>query len=249
MFFIFVTCFSFILFFRYSLPIKPLPSWAFEMRLLSFYFWNDFSKLFFPFSKLFFSTKKHNNYNNNNNTFSITKKNSSENKMMIIGEKKEQEEGMSVLDLPNLALECILERLDPDGLSMMSCVSTYLRDLCLTDHLWEPHMNKRWGRIISSAAYKQWELTKDHSNYFLPGCDKRSTGSLIGYFSKLWPVMLLRSSFNYYDDDCGHDNKMKMKISSYPSIDSIVSCYRALETGKFWFPAQVFNREVLLFLT
>ncbi|KAI3747578.1 hypothetical protein L6452_10082 [Arctium lappa] len=26
-------------------------------------------------------------------------------------------------------------------------------------------------------------------------------------------------------------------------IDSIVSCYRALEIGKFWFPAQIFNCE------
>ncbi|KAK9062720.1 hypothetical protein SSX86_019909 [Deinandra increscens subsp. villosa] len=206
MLFIFVTCFSFILFFRYSLPIKPLPPWASEMRLLSFYFWKDLSILF-PFAKLFKNTlfnifppkaaKK------NTNTLSTSKNNES---VMI--------EGMSVLDLPNLALECILEKLEPAGLCKMACVCTYLRDMCLSDHLWESHMKKRWGRVIGHAAYKERQLhisTKKESNYFLVGGK-------------------------------GRDSK-KMKISSQPSIDSVVSCYRALETGKFWFPAQVFNRE------
>ncbi|KAI3795869.1 hypothetical protein L1987_38529 [Smallanthus sonchifolius] len=229
MLFIFVTCFSFILFLRYSLPIKPLPPWASEMRLLSFYFWKDLSILF-PFAKLFKNTlfkilspkaaKKH------NNTILSTSDN---NESMMI-------EGMSVLDLPNLALECILVRLEPSGLCKMACVCTYLRDMCLSDHLWETHMKRRWGRVMGHAAYKEWQLhisTKKESNYFLAG--DKGRGLLMGYLSKLWPMMLI------YND--GHDDSKKMKILSQPSIDSIVSCYHALETGKFWFPAQVFNRE------
>ncbi|KAJ9542867.1 hypothetical protein OSB04_029373 [Centaurea solstitialis] len=245
MLFIFVTCFSFILFFRYSLPIKPLPSWASEMRLLSFYFWKDLSILF-PSAKflkktlfsshMFSSTsaKKINNNNNNNSTLSRNTES-----MMIEG--KDGQEMLSVLDLPNLALECILERLEPDGLCKMACVSTYLRDMCLSDHLWEGHMKKRWGRIIGSAAYKEWQLhiaSRNHeSNYFLGGENGRG-GLLMGYLSKLWPLMLLRSNSIHHGDT----KKMK-SCSPQPPVDSIVACYRALETGKFWFPAQVFNRE------
>lgn len=231
MIFIFVTCFSFILFFKYSLPIKPLPSWACEMRLLSFYFWKDLSMVF-PSAKLFkkslmsMFSQKHTKKTSISTLSSITM--SSESVMMTQGM-------MSLLDLPNLALECILERLEPDGLSRMACVSSYLKDMCLSDHLWEGHMKKKWGRIIGSAAYKEWQLhisSKLESNYFLGGEKK---GFVMRYFSKLWPVMLVRSSSVSYDDS------KKMKIAS--PDDSIVSCYRALETGKFWFPAQVYNRE------
>lgn len=229
MIFIFVTCFSFILFFKYSLPIKPLPSWACEMRLLSFYFWKDLS-IVFPSAKLF---KK--------SLISMvspnTKKSSvsSVSSITMSSESVMTEGMMSLLDLPALALECILERLEPDGLCRMACVSSDLKGMCLSDHLWEGHMKKKWGRIIGSAAYKEWQLhisSKMESNYFLGGEKK---GLVMRYLSKLWPVMLVRSSSVSYDDS------KKMKIAS--PDDSIVSCYRALETGKFWFPAQVYNRE------
>ncbi|KVI07979.1 F-box protein At2g32560-like isoform X1 [Cynara cardunculus var. scolymus] len=241
MLFIFVTCFSFILFFRYSLPIKPLPPWACEMRLLSFYFWKDLSILF-PSAKFL---KKTLSINFNSYMFSTktTKKintlSRNTESMMTEGTGQEKVEEMSVLDLPNLALECILERLEPDGLCKMACVCTYLKDMCLSDHLWEGHMKKRWGRIIGSTAYKEWQLhiaSRKESNCFLAG--EKGRGLLMGYLSKLWPVMLVRSSSS------NHGDSKKMKISSpQPPIDSIVSCYRALETGKFWFPAQIFNRE------
>ncbi|XP_071705525.1 F-box protein At2g32560-like [Rutidosis leptorrhynchoides] len=247
MIFIFVTCFSFILILRFSLPIKPLPPWACEMRLLSFYFWKDLS-IFLNFVKLFkklmFSAKT----TKKTTTFSTTTstKNSMSTMMITKTPKTGDEDMMSVLDLPNLALECILEKLQPDGLCKMSCVCTYLRDMCLSDHLWEAHMSKRWGSIIGSAAKKEWLLhiasKKESSNYFCDGENGR--GLLLGCLSKLWPVMLIRSTSICYDVD--HDNDddgKKIKISSQPSIDSIVSCYRALETGKFQFPAQVFNRE------
>ena len=131
-----------------------------------------------------------------------------------------------------------LEKLEPDGLCKMACVCSYLRDMCLSDHLWEDHMKKRWGRVIGDVAYKEWQshiASKKQSNYFLDGENRRG---LLGYLCKLWPVILLKSSSITYGDS------KKIKLSSQPPIDSIVSCYRALQTGKFWFPAQVFNREV-----
>ncbi|KAL8246166.1 hypothetical protein R6Q59_007382 [Mikania micrantha] len=235
MLFIFVTCFSFILFFKYSLPIKPLPPWASEMRLVSFYFWKDLSVLF-PFAKLF-----------KNTLFNILPPKASKHSKTLLTSKNIESsmtDSMSVLDLPDLALEYILERLEPSGLCRMACVCTYLRDMCLSDHLWDTHMKKRWGRIIGHAAYKEWQLhisTKKESNYFLAS-DKRR-GFLMSYLSKLCPIMLIRPNSTGYDDDHHHDDINNIKISSQPYIDSIVSCYRALETGKFWFPAQVFNRE------
>ncbi|KAG9148650.1 hypothetical protein Leryth_019154 [Lithospermum erythrorhizon] len=36
---------------------------------------------------------------------------------------------------------------------------------------------------------------------------------------------------------------MAMKTKNYPPVDSVMSWYLALESGKFWFPAQVYNRE------
>ncbi|KAL4578612.1 hypothetical protein LXL04_014738 [Taraxacum kok-saghyz] len=239
MLFIFVTCFSFILFFKYSLPIKPLPPWAYEMRLLSFYFWKDFSTLF-PSVKLLkktlsfmFSAKSIIIIKNNNNTTRNTQN-------MIISDLDEKDNGneMSVLDLPNLALECILEKLQPDGLCKMACVSSFLRDICLSDYLWEDHMKKRWGRLIGDVAYREWQLyiaSKKQSSYFRDGEKGRG---LMGYLCKLWPVMLVGSSNSIVNGE-----SKKVKDSSLTPVDSIVSCYRALETGKFWFPAQVFNRE------
>ncbi|XP_057776240.1 F-box protein At2g32560-like isoform X2 [Salvia miltiorrhiza] len=36
---------------------------------------------------------------------------------------------------------------------------------------------------------------------------------------------------------------MKDKKNTSLPHNSLMSCYLALESGKFWFPAQVFNRE------
>nr|XP_043631607.1 F-box protein At2g32560-like [Erigeron canadensis] len=231
MIFIFVTCFSFIFFFRYSLPIKPLPPWACEMRLLSFYFWKDLSFFLYPSAKPF---KKHKTAKNNTTTTysrnKITRTRTGESDYEKMGE-------ISLLDLPDLALECILEKLQPNGLCKMSCVCTYLKEMCSSDHLWEQHMKKRWGRIFGKAASKEWQSyvkLKNESSYFL--ASENGKGLFIDCLSKLWPVKLIRSS------SC--DDRQKIDISSSSSsIDSIISCYRALETGKFWFPAQVFNRE------
>jgi len=134
-----ITCsFSFILFYK-SLTLKPLPSWASEMRLLSLWFWKDFS--LFPIAKsirntllgivfaLFsprMSPKKNKNFYSKVENLEITS-------------------DMSVLDLPDLVLECILERLPTEGLCRMASVCSSLRERCISDHLWEKHMKKQMG--------------------------------------------------------------------------------------------------------
>jgi hypothetical protein len=48
--------------------------------------------------------------------------------------EEEEEEEPSLLDLPELALERILERLSPAGLCSMAGVCSSLRDRCRSDH-------------------------------------------------------------------------------------------------------------------
>lgn len=234
----FVTCISFIFFYRHSLPIKSLPPWAREMRLQSFYFWEDLSNLF-PFAKSL-NNALCLNFN------SKTKKKS--NSKSITGTREHFETttttGSPLLDLPELAIESILEKLEPAELCRMACVSTYLRDVCLSDHLWKHHMKQKWGTIFGCAAQREWVMhiasQKESRSCFLDGGKGR--GFLMGCLSKLWHVMMFRSIFNSYGRSS--DERKQMKISCQPPSDcSIVSCYRALETGNFWFPAQVFNRE------
>lgn len=212
----FVTFISFVVFYKNSLHIKQLSTWACEMRLFSF----NASVLKNVRSLMFKS-----------NMASKTKKNSFSKLNKDTTEKFGTNE-LSLLDLPDLALETILEKLDPADLSRTACVSTYLKDICLTDYLWKRHMKQKWGRVIGCAAQKELELHIASLKDFLDGGEKRWL--LWVYLSKLWHVMMFKF---------GRSNE-KRKCSRPFDGYSIVSCFRALETGTFWFPAQVFNREV-----
>lgn len=221
-FFLITCCLSFILLYQ-SLALKPLPPWACDMRLLSLWFWKDLP--FFPITKsiknilfLLFSSR-----------MSLRKKN-----VLSKAENFDMKSDMSVLDLPDLVLECILEKLPPEGLCKMACVCTYLRERCMSGHLWEKHMKNKWARIVGPAAYREWQwhiASRKGSVFFNQGKQK---GGLMGYLTHLWPLALIRSSAS---------NVSKKK--NLPQVDSIMYWYIALESGKFWFPAQVYNREVL----
>ncbi|XP_071704614.1 F-box protein At2g32560-like [Rutidosis leptorrhynchoides] len=206
----FVTFISFILFYKYSISIKKLPSWASEMRLPSFYLWEDL---------LIFNLKM--------TSYSKMKTDDREDVKTSAAT-----ESRSLLDLPDLALETILEKLEPADLCKMACVSTYLRGMSMSDYHWKHHMKQKWGRIFGPAAKKEWQLYIASQKDLLDSEEKR--GFLRGYLSKLWPVMKLKSRSRSYNE----------RKSFVPTDScSILSCYRALETAKFSFPAQVFNRE------
>ncbi|WJX64494.1 hypothetical protein P8452_49269 [Trifolium repens] len=143
---------------------------------------------------------------------------------------------LSVLDLPDLVLECILEKLPPDSLCQMAGVCHSLREKCVSDHLWERHMKQKWGRVIGPVAYREWK-------WYV--ASKRSIGSLrhgkqsslIKFMSLRWPFSWMRMTV-----DAVYNNSAK-KQSSYLPPDSFMTWYLALENGNFWFPAQVYNRE------
>ncbi|CAJ2634300.1 F-box protein At2g26850-like [Trifolium pratense] len=221
----FITCVSFFLFLKPFLLLKPLPSWANEVRLISYLFHKDLclksiSRLF---RKILVSR------------MSFVKR-SFVSKVENVEEEDTASQDLSVLDLPDLVLECILEKLPPDSLYQMAGVCGSLREKCVSDHLWERHMKQKWGRVIGPVAYREW---KWHV------ASKRSFGSLrhgkqrslIKFMSLRWPFSWMRMMV-----DAANNSSIK-KQSSYLPPDSFMTWYLALENGNFWFPAQVYNRE------
>uniref|UniRef100_A0A1D1YXQ1 F-box protein At2g32560 n=1 Tax=Anthurium amnicola TaxID=1678845 RepID=A0A1D1YXQ1_9ARAE len=208
-----------------SLSLQPLPLWANEMRLLSLLFCQEFVYFFLHWLKDGRRVAA--------DTARVLSAMSARKKIVPLVENAQEMAQMSVLDLPELALECILGRLSPPGLCNMAAVCSSLRERCGSDYLWQRHMKEKWGRLIGHAAQREWQAfvssRKDHSVYV--GAAGETKG-WVGPLSCLWPVSWLRSKL-----DTG------IKTRSPSPVNSMMSWYLALESGKFWFPAQVYNRE------
>ncbi|XP_027080008.1 F-box protein At2g26850-like [Coffea eugenioides] len=231
MLFFLITCCSFIIFFYKSLSFKLLPLLACEMRLLSLWCWKDFSLL-----SLLTKSIKSSRFFASEMMMSFKKRTLQTSSKTVVHHNADElsspssSEIMSILDLPELVLECILEKLPPEGLCSMAAVCRSLRDRCMSDHLWEKHMIQKWGRIIGPAAHREWQW---HIATRKDSCFNQATpkGSF-NYLSQLWPLSLVRSSLR---------NRITKRKNS-PPVDSVMSWYLALESGKL-FPAQVYNRE------
>ncbi|GAB4835297.1 hypothetical protein Ancab_000206 [Ancistrocladus abbreviatus] len=221
MLFLLVTGISFILFIK-SISFKPLLPWTCDMRLLPRCFWKEFSSLISTIIKKSLSGS----FVWFPPTLSIEQRTFSSR-----DENVEETEQISVLDLPELALECILERLSPAGLCNMAGVCCSLRARCTSDHLWERHVKQKWGRVLGPVAYREWQ-------WFI--ASKKDLFSSEGFRPRWWIRFMCRTwPFAWFRSKFGDPNKQK---SSLP-VESIMSWYVALETGRFWFPAQVYNRE------
>lgn len=145
-----------------------------------------------------------------------------------------QENGqLSVLDLPELALDCILEKLSPAGLCSMAAVCSSLRERCLSDHLWDRHMKQKWGRVLGPAAYREWQWFIASRRNLSTSAGKKSQG-FMNFIWHVWPLTWFTSRVDKADGN---------KDSTSPMVDTVMSWFLALESGKFWFPAQVYNRE------
>lgn len=140
-----------------------------------------------------------------------------------------EEPEMTILDLPELALELILEKLPPAGLGRMACVSSSLRDRCRSDHLWERHMREKWGRLIGPAARREWEW-----------CVSTRKESSSGVKEKSWIGLRLCGWWlSWFSSRVVVSGKPR----SFLPAGSTMSWFLALESGRSWFPAQVYNRE------
>ncbi|KAM1221487.1 hypothetical protein ACFX13_009360 [Malus domestica] len=217
-----ISCASFILLSKSFTHHKPiLQTWEDSLRLISLKFLGGFLS-FLPKSRI-----------------SLQPITSKFKKMVTFGSnvEVERETSLSLLDLPDLALDCILERLPPSGLCSMAAVCASLRESCTSDHLWGNHMNHKWGRLIGPAAYREWQLhgaSRNRIRNYSVRTEKK------GLMESL-EASILHSSWITWQK---LTPVCKVKAStSCLSVDSIMSLYLSLETGKFWFPAQVYNRE------
>ncbi|KAH7677306.1 F-box domain-containing protein [Dioscorea alata] len=145
---------------------------------------------------------------------------SSEKKVCARVENVKESGEISILELPELVLDSILMKLSPASLFTMAGVCKSLREMCRSDHVWERHMERKWGRVIGAAAHREWQAYLTMKNESLSKAkNKGFLGSLSTEFGA------------------------KPPMNSLPD-GSIMSWYLFIEKGKFWFPAQVYNREL-----
>lgn len=142
---------------------------------------------------------------------------------------------VSLLDLPEPTLDLILKCFSPNELCTVSEVCVSLKDKCQSDHFWEHHIKHKWGRVIGDAVYKEWEwhITIAKEGSFLNQNTNNQTGSM-GTFTGVWPNLYLGS----YLEDC------KVLNGQRPN-NFLMSLYFSLESGRFWFPAQVYKGLML----
>ncbi|RWR86379.1 hypothetical protein CKAN_01527500 [Cinnamomum micranthum f. kanehirae] len=223
MLFFLISCLSFLLLSQ-SLALKSILSCVNEMILFTALFRRELTGLFVQL-------RSGGHYSASAQS-KIASAMSFKKKILSTVENVEEDVNFSILDLPELALECILEKLPPTGLCTMAGVCTSLRDRCRSDHLWERHLKNKWGSVVGHAAYREWK-------WFI--ASRKDSGSSeggqfkgwIASLSCVWPVSWLRLKTD--------SSSSKPRIR-FP-VDSIMSWYLSLESGKFWFPAQVYNRE------
>nr|XP_043610785.1 F-box protein At2g26850-like [Erigeron canadensis] len=198
-----VSCLSFIILSKFSF-FKKLPIWNLDMGLSSFQ----------SFLKTHLKRSKKNSV--------ITSKLET----LDQNTKKDSTSNICLLDLPDLPLECILEKLSPSGLTNMSRVCKSFRTMCTQDHLWEKHLNQKWGKfLVGDSVFNEWKAyidTKKQHNF----------SNAKGYFG------LFTSGFW-----CKKNVKLTSADNVSLPVDSIMSWYLSLESGKFSFPVQVYNRE------
>ncbi|KAK4272437.1 hypothetical protein QN277_020997 [Acacia crassicarpa] len=154
------------------------------------------------------------------------------NNLVLKVASEEEECKFSLLDLPDLALDCVLENLSPTDLCNMAAVCPSLRDRCRSDYLWGKHIERKWGKVIGASAYRQWRwqvASRNTEKIFHRGNQK-------GIFASLQSF----SPFQWIKTISG--NGRQSSRSLLPD-DSFMALYLSLENGKFWFPAQVYNRE------
>lgn len=144
----------------------------------------------------------------------------------------DNEERISLLDLPELAIETVLLKLPPQSLCKAASVCKELYKKCSSDHLWLPHVQSKWGRVVGPLAFKEWQT---HMYVHVNPCKSDDITMALCKPLTGWPICCLWSSWAKLPIYASH--KLEDTHNSY------MQWYTTLETGAFWFPAQVYNRE------
>ncbi|XP_057437938.1 F-box protein At2g26850-like isoform X1 [Lotus japonicus] len=148
--------------------------------------------------------------------------------------ENQEDRKISLLDLPGWTLDIILELLPPSDLCRVAKVCTYLRNRCRSDDLWDKQVKQKWSNLIGDVALQewQWHTTKINTQSILL-LQNQSTGSC-GSFSGVWPSLSLHSYLENFGD-------LTSLFQKYSKMALLV----CLESGRFWFPAQVYKRVPL----
>ncbi|KAH9537450.1 hypothetical protein CY35_16G053400 [Sphagnum magellanicum] len=154
-------------------------------------------------------------------------------------EERSSSERISVLDLPELALEGILTRLPATSLAHMAGVCQELRKRCCSDHLWQHLFQQKWSRIAGPSAFREWQQHLKSQAEEMAGAAAADRSAAARFFwgwplSCLWPFSWLQHL---------QHGQQQPATTRLPPLDSLMAWYWALESGTFWFPAQVYNRE------
>ncbi|WCJ33386.1 F-box family protein [Euphorbia peplus] len=143
-----------------------------------------------------------------------------------------EETQTSLLDLPELALDCILERLSPTGLCSMAGVCSSLREKCVSDHFWVKHLNSKWGKLIGDVAFNEWQWSLSSAKRPVLDDQMSDQSGLLTLLAAILPFSWIKPC-----------SETRIKPRTCLPNDSIMALYLSLERGNFWFPAQVYNRE------
>ncbi|TVU34728.1 hypothetical protein EJB05_16576, partial [Eragrostis curvula] len=172
-------------------------------------------------------------------------------------EEMETAAGLPLLDLPELALDRVLEELSPASLAAMACVCAALRDRCSADALWKRHLRRKWGRVLGAAARKEWEAelaaAGDAGRREAAAARAgRRRPSWVDSLACAWPFSWIGCLWGLRCDAATASSTAA--VAAEPVVpaaapppaaaaDTVAAWYRALECGEFCFPAQVYNRE------
>ncbi|KAJ6844243.1 putative F-box protein [Iris pallida] len=231
MIFFFVSFLSFFLLFNKPLLPKLFPSWLGELRLLAALLFQEALCHSFQWLTNYVSVSAR-ILRCTYTTFSSRTGNVEDKEEEVMAAAAWGE--MTVLDLPELTLENILAKLDPPSLCSMAGVCASLRDRCRSDHLWERHMEEKWGKVVGKAAQKDWE------SYMGSRRDPGSRNGLVGSVRpRWWMGSWLKSRRQEAAGGGGGGGGSESRLP----VESVMARYLALESGRFWFPAQVYNRE------
>ncbi|KAJ7549760.1 hypothetical protein O6H91_07G067300 [Diphasiastrum complanatum] len=153
-------------------------------------------------------------------------------KRKCLKETKAESKELSLLDLPDLPMDEILNRLPAASLLQMAGVCRELRKRSKSDHLWEILVAQKWGELAGPAAYYKRQFIASRQQDIGFTIDWNPS-SLIKPLFSIWPF----SSLNWH-------NVTHWRIKScHPPLDNLMAWYWALERGSVWFSAQVYNRE------
>ncbi|CAA6661956.1 unnamed protein product [Spirodela intermedia] len=215
MIFFLASALSFVVILSGLLPLQPLPPWTKEMRVLSLLLCQEFLR----FSIDWLKRSNQVAFTIFRAPFTASQKRNVSSAMEAV-EKTSAE--MPLLDLPEPMLEAILCKLPPASLCTVAARS-----------LVEGHMKEKWGPLIDHAARRAWQ------SYSFSRRDPLAGGS--GSRRRRWAGSLSFLRFLPCFRSQSHCRNPK-PTSSLPTA-SVMSWYAALQSGRFWLPAQVYNRE------